>query len=84
MKNDLPNLLKNIIQNVENKLPPENIRDARQLLDYNEWGESLSLIYTQLYEYDVPVSRLTYDLIESAGTLMKMDKSGWKILTILK
>jgi len=35
----------------------ENVDDANDLLEHAEWGEALSLICTQLFEYDVQNQR---------------------------
>jgi len=77
-------LIEKIIDAVKGDLPADNISDAEDLLSHDEWGEALSLIYTQLYEYDVPVSEEVYSMIDSAGCQMGMDSRGWKDLTVLK
>lgn len=82
MANEVVKIIGEVITTVEEKLPSDNISDARELLDHNEWGEALSLIYTQLYEYDVKVSRTTFDQIELAGKKMRLDSKGWEILEI--
>ena len=75
-------LIEKVIDAVKDDLPAQNIVDARELLSHNEWGEALYLIYTQLYEYDISISKDTYQMIESAGTQMSMDRRGWEMLTI--
>lgn len=80
--NKLIPLIEKIIDAVENDLSAENIANARELLSHDERGESISLIYTQLYEYDIPVSEDVYNMIESAGCQMNMDRRDWEGLTI--
>jgi hypothetical protein len=58
----------------------QNINDAIDLLEHDEWGESFLLICTQLYEYDVSISRSTYDSIREIGLSMKLDESNWQML----
>ena len=77
-------LIEKIIDTVKDDLPIENIADAKELLLHDEWGEALSLICTQLYEYDIPISEDTYNLIDRAGRQMGMDNQGWRELTVLK
>jgi len=84
MMNKIVSLIEEIIEAVKDDLPADNIMDARELLSHDEWGESLSLIYTQLYEYDIPVSKDVFKMIESAGNQMNMDNQGWKDLTIVR
>jgi len=69
-----------ILDAVKASLPEENVTDACELLEHDEWGEALSLICTQLYEYDVPISSEIYDRIESAGLQMQMPPKEWEIL----
>ena len=82
MKNEVTGIVGEVIDAVDGKLPVENIVDARELLEHNEWGEALSLIYTQLYEYDVAISRTIFDQIEVAGNKMGLDRKGWEVLEI--
>jgi len=83
MKKIIP-LIEKIIDAVKDDLPTENVTDARELLSHDEWGEALSLIYTQLHEYDVPISEKVFKMIDSAGCQMGMDNRGWKVLIVLK
>ena len=82
MKTEITGIVARVIDAVEGTLPVDNINDARELLEHDEWGEALSLIYTQLYEYDVKVSQSTFELIKSAGSKMGLDSKGWEVLEI--
>jgi hypothetical protein len=62
------------------ELRPENIQDAGELLDHGEWGEAFDLICTQVYEYEVPVSREQYTVIEQTGRMLGMDSADWDYL----
>tara|TARA_R110002096_G_scaffold433381_2_gene652025 strand:- start:76571 stop:76840 length:270 start_codon:yes stop_codon:yes gene_type:complete len=72
--------LKQVLREVSTVLPTENISDSHDLLDHGEWGESLDLLCTQLYEYEVPLSKDLYQLIDTTGRMMKMEPSGWDYL----
>lgn len=82
MRNKVIGIVRGVINAVDGKLPVENINDARELLEHGEWGEALSLIYTQLYEYDVKVSQSTFDQIKLAGEKMGLDSKDWEVLEI--
>jgi hypothetical protein len=82
MGNEVIEIVEGVIDAVDGKLPVANINDARELLEHDEWGEALSLIYTQLYEYDIAISQSTFDQIELAGRKMELDRKGWEVLKI--
>ncbi len=72
--------IRSVIEEVRTSLPPENVEDAIELLNHNEWGLALSLISDQLYEYDIPIDNSIYDQIERLGSQMKMPSSEWTML----
>jgi len=76
----LINEITTILELIKETIPEENIRDANDLLKHNEWGEALTLICTQLYEYDVPIKREVYNRIEATGHQMQMSPEEWKML----
>lgn len=82
MKTEVVGIVEKVIDAVDGALPVDNINDARELLEHDEWGEALSLIYTQLYEYDVKVSQSTFEQIKLAGRKMGLDSKGWEVLGI--
>ena len=69
-----------VVEEVRTSIPEENVRDAYEFIEYAEWGEALSLICTQLYEYDVPISNRTYEQIEWLGQQMEMAPKQWTML----
>lgn len=75
--------IRTVLKEVSDSLPPENVTDAAELLDHAEWGLALSLICTQLYEYDVVITRSTYTRIEWLGHQMEMPEAEWTILKSL-
>lgn len=67
----------------DSTLPAENISDARDLLEHDEWGEAFDLLCTQLYEFDVELSVELYELIEATGNAMSIDREQWEYLSEL-
>ncbi len=49
-----------ILDLTEDLLPAQNIADARDLFKHGEWSESLYLICTQLYEYEIAITPSLY------------------------
>lgn len=82
MSEKIIKLVENIISAFNGKLPETNIIDARDLLYHDEWGEALSIICDQLYEYDIGVCEEDYRMIEAAGMKMGLDSEMWKRLTV--
>ena len=72
--------IRSVLDEVRSSLPGENVKDATALLEHAEWGEALSLICTQLYEYEVAISGRTYDQIEWLGQQMNMASNEWTML----
>jgi hypothetical protein len=83
MSRKAADIIKEVIELVEDRLPAENVSDAREFLDHSEWGEALDLIVTQLYEFDLAVSQSVFSLIDSAGSKMGMDSKDWEILEVV-
>jgi len=75
-------LLRDIIDSVSTRLPRENTDCARELVDHGEWGEALSLICTQLFEYDIPVPASVLENINAVGSAMRMDSKEWDGLVV--
>jgi len=76
--------IRSVLENVGGALPKENVNDAYELLEHAEWGESLSLICTQLYEYDVMITGEIYEQIERLGQQMEMSPDEWTMLKELR
>lgn len=69
-----------ILESVQDSLPAANVTDARELLEHAEWGEALSLICTQLYEYDITITRDVYHDIERTCRALGMPPKEWEML----
>ena len=82
MRRELKGILSKVIDAVDGSLPAENVVDARELIAHDEWGEALSLVCTQLNEYDVAIPQAVFNLIESAGCRMEMNQEIWQVLTV--
>ena len=80
MSKNLIKTIRNVIVSVSDRLSDRDIENAYSLLENDEWGEALSLICTQLYEYDVAVDKATLDQIDLAGRHMNMDQKLWEVL----
>ena len=51
-----------------------------ELIQVGEWGIALENICTQLYEYEAPVSWVTYQQIKKCGERMKLSAHSWEFL----
>jgi len=69
-----------LVSRFASELPSENATDALELLDHAEWGVAFDLICTQLYEYEIPVSKEQFALIEQTARMMDMDSTNWDYL----
>lgn len=81
-RNEIIEMVGKIIDAVDGKLPAQNIADAGELLDHNEWGVALSLVCTQLQEHDVPVSGKLFRQIALAGEKMGLGPEVWDGLEV--
>ena len=72
--------ISSIISQTSHMLPEQNIRDAKELLEYGEWGLAIDLICTQLYEYDVVITEDLYMQIIETFKLTEIDIQEWKCL----
>jgi len=75
--------IRSILEEVRASLPKENIDDANDLLEHAEWGEALSLICTQLFEYDVQISAGIYERSNGLASRWKCQKKNGLCLKIL-
>ncbi len=75
--------IREVLNLVGTALPDQNVADAIDLLDHNEWGEALSLICTQLFEYDIRISDATYSRIARLAEEMKLPKGEWAFVDTL-
>ena len=62
-----------VLEEVKSDLDSEDIENAKELLEHDEWGEALSLIATQIYEYDIVLSDYLIEEMRNIALQMKMD-----------
>jgi hypothetical protein len=72
--------ISSLLEDVRSLLPEQDIAHARELLEHDEFGLALSLIATQLYEYEAPIERRVYDQIATLGREMAMPPAEWVML----
>ncbi len=58
----------------------ESITDARDFVEYNEYELALDTLLVQLYEYDINIDKIFYDLVISLISKMKLNKSRYMYL----
>lgn len=51
---------------VEKSLDPERVEGIRSLNDAGEWALALEMTCENLYDFEVPISRRAYELLEYA------------------
>ena len=70
-------ILKNIIDELRTKLPPEDLALINEFIDHDEWGIAYQHICIQLSEYEIPISRNLYEKIEKFGSLIGIPDAYW-------
>jgi hypothetical protein len=69
-----------ILTAVKDSLSEQDVAHATELLEHDEWGVALSLICTQLYEYEIPVSAITFEQIKAVALLMQLPEPEWNFV----
>lgn len=57
------NKMKKLVRSLDRVLPIEDINNADEFINYQEYGIALELICVQLYEYDKDIDLHTKNLI---------------------
>lgn len=70
------------IVGLSDRLPSEDIQNARSLADAGEPGVALELICAQAYEYDTLVPHAVLSQIIEAGQAMGLDPGLWSDLEV--
>lgn len=76
----LKNNLTDLIEQFRDKLSENDVNEALNLIENNEFGVSFELICTQLFEYDIKVSANIYQKVEEIGQSMNLNESIWQML----
>ena len=64
-------------------LPAQDVLNAREMLEYNEWEVGFDTAVTQLYEYSIPVNKEFIDLANEAMKEMKIDSRKYDFINRL-
>ena len=74
-----------LIDDVKDLLPQTDINNAREMVEYNEFGVGFEIICEQLFENDIKISSNIYEKIVAIGKSMEMKETSWNFLeTLLK
>ena len=73
-------LLENIVDELQDKILKEDLDQAVEFLDHDEWGLAFEFICDLIYGYKIPISQERYNKIESMGKLMKINDDYWLLL----
>jgi hypothetical protein len=58
----------------------ERVQNTLELIEANEYGIALENLCSNLHEFSCPVPRRAYELLEEAGSAMKVDSHYWQLL----
>jgi hypothetical protein len=72
--------VRDVLTSVATVLPAQDVANAIDLLDHNEWGEALSDICTQMFEYDVRISADIYAQIARLADEMELPEREWAFI----
>lgn len=64
------------------RLPERDIEGVRDLAGAGEWGLALEVLATQIYEYDLVVSKSEYEEIAAIGAEFGVEERYWRVLTV--
>lgn len=78
MKNNKSvNQLYELLNEINNKLPKEDINRIVEFLENNEFGLAFETFCTQLYEFNIPISSTFYEKISFYGQSIEIHPSIW-------
>lgn len=61
-------------------LPPQDLQNIRDDIEYNEFGLAFEILCIQLYEYEAPISLEIYTRLENLGKDIGIDEKIWSPL----
>lgn len=73
---------KEILAELKDVLPNQDIIEARECISHNEHGIALELICTQIIEHEIKIPKKLFDKIRSATALMDMDKGLYRQIEV--
>ncbi len=69
--------LTQLLNEVKNRLPPNDIKNIVGFIKNNEFGLAYETLCTQLYEYNIQISCEFYEKISFCGKSIKIQPSIW-------
>ena len=57
-----------------------DVREAQELLEYNEYGLCFDTLITQMYEYDINIDRDFYSLICEIGSKLEIEEKEYNFM----
>ncbi len=70
-------MVRSLFESNKSGLPEHNIKFIDECIMYGESGVAYETLVDQLYEYDIPITKESYELIEKIGTDMNHQESYW-------
>ena len=70
--------VRELISTVTGDLTEQDVANAMELVEDNEWGIAFDLVCTQLYEYEKTVPEAVFHEIVKLGRTMNLDESLWE------
>ncbi|MEM7557323.1 MAG: MafI family immunity protein [Cyanobacteria bacterium P01_A01_bin.84] len=61
-------------------LIPDRIEGISSCIHAGEWGIAFEILCENLYEYESPISKQVYELLEEIGSTLKIKKYYWENL----
>ncbi len=70
----------NLLDLIRSQLTNDNIENIEDLIAHNESGVAYETIVPLIYEYKIPLTKESYQLVTEIGQAMKKKESYWLIL----
>ncbi len=72
--------VRSLLNSVSSLLTQNDVINAKDLIEHEEWGIAFELIYTQLHEYDAVLSVNQIEKIKQLADLMELEDDCWDCL----
>ena len=69
-----------LVDGVKNLLPQNDIENALEMIEHNEFGIGFEIICEQLFEHDAKIPPDIYKKIAAIGRSMKLAETKWIFL----
>lgn len=67
-----------ILHEVKKELPSEDVKKVVELVENNEFGIAYETLCTQIYEYEVRITKKFYEMVSFYGESIKIQPSIWE------